>query len=52
MAQLAQAEASAPSEIAVASDQGSTYLRPWLFFALIAALVLSVGFNVVLLALR
>jgi eukaryotic-like serine/threonine-protein kinase len=49
LTQLAQAEAAAVTEIAVSANQ-PPLVRPWLFGLLIALLVISIGFNVFLLA--
>lgn len=49
LTQLVQAEAAAVSEIPVSANQ-PPLVRPWLFGLLIALLVISIGFNVFLLA--
>jgi serine/threonine-protein kinase len=52
LAQLAQAEAAAPTEIAVSATDNTPLVRPWLFNLLVALLVISVFFNIFLMVTR
>lgn len=52
LAGLAQAESAAQAEIPALEPAPSSLVRPWLFFTLVGLLVLSVMFNIVLLANR